>query len=75
MLVDGRHETSKSPSIEGSGADVEESEVVFFSFDGTFGTGAVCSMGVPQGGVSRDRGAQSGVGLWVGVYHASIGRW
>jgi len=57
MLVDGSHEAAKGPSVERAGAHVVESEVVFLSFDGAFGTGAALLMGVPQGSVSRDRGA------------------
>jgi len=30
-------------------------------------------MGVPEGGVSRDWGAQAGMGFWIGVDGASIG--
>lgn len=46
---------------------------MFLSFDGSFGTRAVLLVGVPQGGVSRDGGAQAGVVLWIGIHGTSIG--
>ena len=73
MLVDGSHQAAEGPSVETAGAHPVESKVVFFSFDGAFGTGAVVGMGLPEGGVPRDRGAEAGVGLGIGIDGASIG--
>lgn len=73
MLVDGSYEAAEGPSVERAGAHAVDAEVLFFSFDGAFGTGAVVGVGLPEGGVSGDGGAQARVGLWIGVDGASIG--
>ena len=72
MLVDGRYEAAKGPSVDRSGAHPVEDEVFFLAFDGTFGTGACVFVLCPEGGVSRDGSTQAGVALWIGVDGASI---
>ena len=72
MLATGGQDNPEEPTIAAGGLSLKELEVIFFAFDGTFGTRPGILMTLPEDRVSGDERMEAVVFFGIGVDDATI---